>query len=493
MDIPEDNCMHTHQEPVHTAVLQGADQVLEPARQLPVAASADVVVAGGGTAGVVAAIAAARSGVSVLLVESSGSLGGTATNGLVTPMMSIQIDGAPMCSSISDDINDRMAALGAGSQRDGTVFFDPEMMGFVLDQLAREAGVQMLRHTLVTGAVMRQGRIVGILTENKRGREAILGKRFIDCTGDGDVCVRAGAGYEAGDPETGRNQPISLRYMMSGVDLKRFAGFLNSLDPQGRYEADHFHTACVWNRKWPLEPIFRQALEAGELTWEDGLYWQVFSVPGRPDTLAFNCPEVFDRVNGTDASDLTHAQMYGREAMLRLSRFYRARLPGFENAFITQVAPQVGVRESRRIHCLYRLSDEDVLLRRKFPDGVAQSNYPIDIHGLDLMNRELGEAQADVNPWYEVPYRAMVVADVENLLVAGRCVDASFAAQATLRVQPTVRALGEAAGIAAALSIQQDVSPARLEGAVVRQEMLRRGARFADGAMMTMQGRNSFG
>jgi len=453
--------------------------IREPARDVPVIAQTGVLVVGGGTAGAVAAIAAARSGVETLLVESSGALGGSATNGLVTPMMSVGIEGSPLCSGISDEINLRLSEMGYGGMDKGHAsFFDPEMLKFVLEEMAVESGVRLLYYTSFVGAVVQEGAVRGVVVENKAGRGAILARCAIDCTGDGDVCVRAGVSFESGHPDTGRNQPISVRYMMVGIDIGRFVAFLKTLDPNYACSLPFLHTAMVWNKGWALSPLFRKAYEAGELTWEDGLYWQVFGVPGQEDALAFNCPEVFDRVDGTNPEDLTHAQVYAKRSMLRLLGFYRADMPGFEKAYISQVAPMVGVRETRRIHCAYRLSDEDVLLRRKFEDHVARSNYPIDIHGLDLVNRDLDGNVADPEPWYEIPYRCLVVKGVDRLLVAGRCISSSFAAQATLRIQPTVRALGEAAGIAAALCVREGVSPSAIDGAAVRAEMIRRGARF---------------
>lgn len=450
----------------------------ESARAIPVFDSARVLVAGGGTVGVLAAIAVARAGMDVLLVESFGALGGSATMAQVTPMMSVQMPGAPDCSGISAEIDRRMQALGFGASEGGTVWFDPEMLKFVLEEMALEVGVRLLYHTAVVDALIRDGAICGVIVENKAGRGMIEAQRVIDCTGDGDVCVHAGAGYESGHPQTGRNQPISVRYQMAGIDLARFTAWLATVDPGFSCNLPLLHTASVWNTAWPLVPVFRKAFEEGLLTWEDGLYWQVFGIPGKPDMLAFNCPEIFEGVNGVDPKDLTQAQVIARKAILRQVRFYRATFPGFENAYVAGVAPMVGIRESRRIACRYRLSDEDVLLRRKFADHVARSNYPVDVHGAQLENRELGGLAADPLPWYEIPFGCLVVADVDNLLVAGRCIGSSFAAQASLRVQPTVRALGEAAGIGAALSLERNVSPACIDGAEVRRIMAANGATF---------------
>lgn len=453
--------------------------IIEPERKTAVSDETDVLVAGGGTAGVVAAIAAVRSGMRVLLVEQFGSLGGSATNALVAPLMNIGIEGNPLCSSVSGEINRRIAEMGfGGTDAYNSGFFDPEMMKFVLEEMAVEAGVKLLYYTYITDVIVENGNIKGIIVENKAGRSAILAKRVVDCTGDGDVCVKAGALYNKGNAETGKNQPISVRYTMAGVDIDRFVEFIKTLDSNYWCIKPYLHAASVWGKNWPLSPVFQKAYEAGDITYEDGAYWQVFGVPGKKDVLAFNCPEVFEGIDGTNPVDLTNAQIYTKKAMLRLLKFYKKYFKGFEDAYIASVAQMVGIRETRRIKCLYTLSDEDVFLRRKFSDYIARSNYPIDIHGLTLTCKDLKGHEADTEPYYEIPFRCLVVDGIEGLLVAGRCISASFAAQATLRVQLTVRATGEAAGIAAALSIKNDISFSQICGEDVREEMIRRGARF---------------
>lgn len=450
--------------------------IAEAGRKTKVSEKVDVLVAGGGTAGAVAAVAAARSGMSVLLAEQFGALGGSATNGLVTPLMDTGIEGNPLCSSISKEINKRIADMGFG--RYGSGFFDPEMLKFLLEDMAVEAGVRLLYYTLITDSIVENGRIKGLIVENKGGRSAILAQRVIDCTGDGDVCVKSGARYDGGAPGTGRNQPLSVRYIMDGVDIEAFSDFIREYDRGFEYEEPFFHSASVWGRGLALTPVFQKALEAGDIIYEDGAYWQAFGVPGKKNALAFNCPEIFDRVDGTDPDDLTHAQLYAKKAVMRLTRFYRKYFRGFENAYIASVAPMVGVRESRRIKCLYTLTDEDVLYHRKFEDYIARSNYPVDIHGLKLMFEETRSGGNDTEPYYEIPYRCLAVEGIKGLLVAGRCISSSFAAQGTLRIQPTARATGEAAGIAAAMSVKSGTDPDRLSGKAVREEMIKRGARF---------------
>jgi hypothetical protein len=198
---------------------------------------------------------------------------------------------------------------------------------------------------------------------------------------------------------------------------------------------------------------------------------------GRPGELAFNCPRIAEHTDGTDIEHLSAAMRSGRRAIRRYVEFCRRYLPGCEQGYLVLSAPMVGVRETRRIMGEYVLTAEDVLAGRRFPDAVARSNYPIDIH------RDPGEEGGGLRhlppgTFYEIPYRCLVPRGVDNLLTAGRCLSASFAAQGSVRIQSNCRALGEAAGLAAALSLRQGVAPRALDGAMVRAELQARGGRL---------------
>jgi len=444
---------------------------------------ADVVVCGAGTAGSIAAIAAANEGKKVAMIEQFGTAGGSATLSLVTPLMHTGIEGNPMCSYVSQKVNEKLVEYG-GATGDGSVF-DPQMLALVLEEFLLHENIKIFYHTFVCEVLTNGSSIRGIEVHNKSGRGLITGSIYIDATGDGDVSYLAKASFRSGDEETGKNQPVSLRYMIGGIDIEKFWEYLNSLKkPEQRQAYDpesNFHAAVtVPNRDWPLYPVFMNAIAKGDLIEDDAVYWQVFGVPGRKDTLAFNCPEFFERTNGVDYEDLTFVQMQGKKAILRQLRFYKKYFPGFENAYISAIAPMVGIRESRRIDTDYVLTAEDVLSHRKFDDGIVQSNYPVDIHGRKLKLIESKSRQgSDEKPYYEVPYRSLLVKGIDNLLVAGRCIGADFVAQSSLRVMPTCRAIGEACGIAAAMAIEKGVSPHQIDGALVRKRMIQLGAKFA--------------
>ena len=192
---------------------------------LPVFASADVVVCGGGAAGAFAAKSAADQGAEVLVVEQFGSLGGTATNGLTMPIMHTHIASNPQCSYVSKIVRDKLFAIG-GCDESGANF-DPFLLKIVLEEICVDAGVKLLFHTFIADVITENGKITAIVVANKKGLGLVKGKIFIDGTGDGDVCVRAGAGFTKGNPETGKNQPISLRYIVSNVNFEEFGAFIN--------------------------------------------------------------------------------------------------------------------------------------------------------------------------------------------------------------------------------------------------------------------------
>lgn len=455
---------------------------LLPARQVEARFSADVVVCGGGTAGVHAAVAAANEGMKVILIEQFGSVGGTAGNALVTPVMHTHIEGDPDCSYITKLLNQKMKAIG-GESHEGRNF-DPLILRIASEQLCLEAGVKMLYYHFVSGVISENGVVKGIVTVSKSGEYVIEGKVFIDATGDGDVSVLAGAEYTKGNPETGKCQPISLRYIVSGVDIAAFGEFIKSelkrtgVSKGAHYDGKTAYAACTATDDWTLTDLFKQAIAAGDLTEDDKVYWQVFQLPNRNDTLAFNNPEFFEFVDGTNAVDLTKAQTDGKEAILRQMKFYKKYMKGFENAYISEIAPMVGVRESRHIVTEYVMTSEDLLGKRKFDDAFCQSNYPVDIHGKNLRYGHKVTPVDDGKPWYEIPFKSLVVKGFDNLFVAGRCLGSEFLAQSSLRVQQSVRSSGEAAGIGAALMLKNGVKAKDVDGRLVRKIMEDKGATY---------------
>ncbi len=453
--------------------------------KLPVYYEGDIVVCGGGTAGVFAAIAAAEKGKDVIIIEQFGGLGGSATSALVTPIMSSHVAGNPQCSYISKKVKEKLQEYG-GADITGA-WFDPLLLKIVLEELCVKAGVKLLFHTMI-GDVIRDGdKIEGVIIANKSGLSRVNGKLFIDATGDGDVSVFAGAEYTKGNPETGKNQPISLRYIVGGVDFPVLGEFFKEeaartgLDRAAhRNEKGDIYAALTGTGEWILGDLFDKAIAAGDLIPEDKLYWQAFTVTGRQGSIAFNNPEFFDDVDGTNPDHLTKTQVEGKHRILRQLQFYKKYMKGFDNAYLAEIAPMVGVRESRNIQTEHVITAIELITRTKFHDAVCQSNYPVDIHGKVLDFGDRFKPVDDGKPYYEIPYRSLVVKGIDNLFVTGRCLGAEFLAQSAIRVQHSMRSVGEAAGIAAAFVLDKDILPRELDGKEVRAEMERLGAVFAD-------------
>ncbi len=410
----------------------------------------DVIVAGGGTAGVAAAVASGRNGADTILIERYGFLGGTMTAGLVNPFMPFHAGGEQIIRGIFQEMIDRLKEMD-GYDED-TKAFDAEAMKLVCDEMVREAGVKLLLHTCIIDALTQGDKICGVEIHNKSGRQVVLGRIVVDATGDGDVAVMAGASYEKGRRRDGLTQPMTLNFRMGGVDVDRIpsSGEINRL--------------------------FEEAKAEGKITFprRKVLYFPTT----RKGEIHFNTTRII-RVDGTKAEDLTYAEVEGRRQMMELVRFLRERVPGFENAYLLTSGVQVGVRETRRIIGEYVLTGDDIVKARKFMDVIARGSYWIDIHN------PVGEGFEE-NPYsgkspppgesYDIPYRCLIPKGVENLLVAGRCISSTHEAQAAIRVIPIVVAIGQAAGTAAALSAKLGVTPRELDISLLQETLKRQGA-----------------
>lgn len=445
--------------------------IVEKSREVPIVETVDVLVVGGGTSGAIAGIAAGRMKVNTLIIEQFGFLGGSATGALVTPMMANQVYEKPLNAGIGMEIMARLKDTGdTAGVANG--WFNPEILKYVLDDFVGESDTRIQFHTFAVDAIVKENVIKGVIIESKSGRQAILAKQVVDCTGDADIAVLAGVPYASGREEDGLNQAMSLRFHLGNIDLPKFCKFMNEIAPERSYEhkPEHLHTASVWGSNWALEKYFEQGVKDGVLQQSDGDYFQLFSVPGRPNEVSLNCPRISDRVRGYEVADLTFAQIEGRKKIKRLLTFCRKYLPGFEQAYIVFTAPMVGVRESRRIEGEYVLTVEDILSAKKFPDPVARNNYPVDIHQPKGVGTKF-YTQLKPGEYHEIPYRCLVPLKIDNLLVAGRCISATFEVQSSIRIQSNCHAFGQAAGTAAALCVQHKTTPRKLEYSILKPNL----------------------
>lgn len=422
----------------------------ESSQEVPVVDAVDVIACGGGTSGIFAALAAAKGGANTLLIEKEGFLGGTATSYLVNPLPEMMGKGG-----IIQDFMDKMAKLGgyikqkpADVEYDFSMAntYDIELFKDVALEMLHDAGVKILLHTLVVKSILEKGVIKGIIIENKSGRQAVMAKRVIDCTGDGDVSAFSGAPFEKGREKDGLMPSVSLLF---------------HLQNEGRLED---------NPAIPVGGIFLLAPVLMGLAKEKGIDYQLpydasFLVPmpvSRGRSLV-NLAHV-KNVDGTKAEDLTKAHIVLRKQIREAVDLLKNH-PYFKDAYVALTATNIYVRETRRIKGEYVITEEDALSGKSFEDAVTSCRYMIDVHPID--DTEVG--RYDNHPPFDIPYRSLVPLNVENLLMAGRCVSSDRVAQSALRISGTCMSTGEAAGTAAALSVKKDLSPRTLDGRTVRE------------------------
>lgn len=413
----------------------------------------DLIIAGGGLSGTSAAIVAARKDCSVLLIEKMGFLGGCATASLVTPMMlNNNSAGNPLNTGIYQEIINRLTEKGHASRHSNgnPGWFNPEEMKFLLDDMCSESSVHVLFDTYIAGTAKENEYITSINCLNKAGFEQINGRFFIDATGDADLAFNAGVACDIKN-----HQALSLRFIMDNVNIYKFSQWLTDIEPEMEmssveYKDDNtvlLTTACTSeNLGWKLRPYFALGIKDGIINKEDAEYFQIFTVPGQKNAIAFNCPRVYSRksLDPLNPWDISLAYRNGRKQIKRLENFCKTYLTGFEDAYISQIAPSLGIRNSRMIQGKYKLTEEDIMLGKKFKNAAAKSNYPIDIHGNEDIESELTHSK-NVN-YYEIPLEAMMPKTISNLLVVGKPISSTFKAQSSARIMPNCIAMGEYAG-----------------------------------------------
>ncbi len=459
---------------------------------------ADVLVAGGGVAGVSAALTAARSGLKILLVESQISLGGLATNGYVNGIAGL-IDG-----NCEEWLN-RMEAEGALIRRPHQSAIDPEKGKLVLEKMLLEAGAKILYGTYAIDASVKNNKIKELICHSKSGRMEMSAKLFIDATGDGDVAAYAGAPYEVGGEEfNGLNMSTTLAFRMAEVNLVKY-GEANRewmVKNQGKRNGDYLTSL--------LTELEEQAVKNGDLPhfiFPTALIYQVPRTPPENADICVMTTHSFNNRN-TDVEDLTRQVIEQHGQIEAMEKFFRKYAAGFEKCRITGLASLHGVRDSRRIIGEYMLKDEDVVYAKKFEDGIAKFPEFFDTHHptsarigfmrhihvnepkapavtrpaqcseeMHPFGRPKGAYEARVNPldYCEIPYRSLVPLKIDNLLVAGRCASAEFNAIAAVRVIATSMSMGQAAATAAFLCSKEGIIPRKLDGKLVRQRMIEQG------------------
>ena len=431
--------------------------ITEPARDIPVLQEVDVVVCGGGPAGVGAALAAARHGARTLVVEYHNCLGGMATSGMMNRLGPYHDQEKIILGGIPWEMVERLVEMKAaplpepcpkGEPDRYWVPFDPEALKYIFDQMAKDAGVSVLFHAHAVAVFGEGSQPQGIVVESKSGRQAIPAKVIIDATGDGDVAAAAGASFEKGRPGDGLMQPMTMLFKMANLDRDAAKEYV------GR------------NHKRILD----EAKAKGETL-------PPYIGPGtdcllRADETFFNTNQVFGH-DGTDAEALSRAMMAARRFIWESMKYARTNIPGYEKSFLSATAAQLGVRESRRIVGEYTLTAEDVVNAAKFDDAIARYACWIDIHTIDPAQKPGPYSGKGPEPGtsYGIPFRCLVPRGVDNLLVAGRCFSATHEAFASARMIPCCMAMGQAAGTAAAVSAAQSIQPGCLDVGMLRETL----------------------
>lgn len=445
-------------------------------RDLPVAEPTDVLVVGSGPSGLGAALAAARNGASVRLVERFGFLGGNLTAGLVGPCMtSFSLDGTvQLVRGIFDEFVRRMVAVGgavhpsetrSGSPYSGFMVygheavtpFDPEAAKLVAVEMCQEAGVDLLLHTFVADALTEGRRVTGVVAANKSGLSVLPATTVIDCTGDGDVAARAGARFDVGRDGDGQTQPMTLFFRVADVDDDAVRAYQDA-HPEERF---------------PFQGLVEQARRDGAFTLpRRGV--QLFKTL-EPGVWRINTTRVLG-LDGTDADDLTNGEITARQQVVELLRFFRERLPGMRECRLLDTAATIGVRETRRIRGEHLLTLDELTSGQAFEDTIAVAGYPVDIHSPTGPDGPFDDGVPPTANIYEIPYRSLVPRDLDNLLLSGRCVSATHEALAAIRVMPPSFAMGQAAGLAAALAHRDGVPPRAVDVPALQRHLLDQGA-----------------
>lgn len=416
----------------------------------------DVVVAGGGPAGIAAAIAAARSGARTALVERYGFLGGMATAGLVTPISEFNKHGQRIIGGIPWELAERMHALG-GAVLDypiGNVPFDPEVYKLTAQRMVLKAGVTLFLHTLLVGVHTVDGEVTAMFVAGKQGVACIGGRMFIDCTGDGDLAVMAHMPMQPSCEDAAALQPATLCFRLAGVDTQRLEK-LNPREANTRYFNDRIADKLTQLRQAGVSvPLF-------------GGPW--FCTVLHDGVVNVNMTRA--SAHPTNTEEATTAECALREDTFRFVALLREHFDEFRNCYLMMTAAQAGYRESRRLAGVHILTGEELLAATPFEDAIARSAHPVDIHHA----KDSGQSVQFLNEAGYIPYRSMIADRFANILVAGRCISADRTALASIRVQAPVMAVGQAAGTAAALCIRRKETVQALSAALLRETLLGQG------------------
>lgn len=422
------------------------NEVIEAERQTAVVENADVIVCGAGPAGVCAAIAAARLGAKTCLLESSGCLGGTWTAGLLGWIIDQTNKGG-----LLKELKYALCSRG-GSEKppeSDSIPFDIETMKLLLDEKCMESGVRIRLNTMVTGIVKDVDRkILAVITESKSGREAWSGKVIIDATGDGDVGFLSGCRYELGNQEAGFTQPMSLLCLVTGLDLEECKKYLIG------YSVSHLSPKLAFKSALEIAGVSPSYSLPSLFSLAEGLFFMMGN-------------HQYCRL-GVNADDITSATIDARREINAQIAALRSLGGCWKNIRLVSTAERIGIREGRRLKGVYEVSAADIAAGIRHTDAICRVTAGFDVHAVvPSSNKGIDKSGLKAYP-YDIPLRALISADVPNLMMAGRCISGDFLAHSSYRVTGNAASLGEAAGVTAAIAAKQDIIPAKVPFARVK-------------------------
>lgn len=451
-----------------------------------------ILVIGGGPAGLSAAITAARHGCSVILVEKNGYLGGNATLGL--PLLGyLDLKGRRIVGGIAQEYVNRLAKRGAClghrvcPKHNSVTNIDPNAFKTLAIEMCREAGVKVLLHLETARVSKKNGRIESVVFYGKGNEVTVRADICIDCTGDGDAAYLAGCTFDSGREGTGELQPPTVMFTLENVDTAKLFDYIEAhpdemtysatIDHRPGYDAPYFR-ASLNHVFVGLRTLFTHLREEGKLPVERETLIYIKSL--REGEVFVNSTRLLN-TNATDIFDLTRAELEGQTQCEKLTAVLKDYVPGFEKCFISSIAPTLGVRESRRFKGIRVLTGEMLLAGEIGEDTIALGGYKIDIHS----GKSRGTLFKTVTEPYGIPYGCLVSAEIENLMFAGRCASMDGDALASARVMPQCMSMGQAAGIAAAMCVESGRAPAQADVRKLREVLL------SERAVLTMEQANS--
>lgn len=453
----------------------------------------DVVVIGGGSAGIAAAISAKKNGANVLMIEAGPALGGELVSGLPIDGC-LNARGEWIVGGVARTLFDALNEVGGyiGPIFDWrliwAVCLDPEMFKLVIVEMVARHSVPVLLYTFAEDVVLDQvGHVSGIIVVNKNGRTLITADVFVDCSGDADIAVQAGASHEQGG-SNGELQPVTLVFRMTNVDYERYLTFIR--DNPHEYilgespiidKSIEECAAEIYRSGYPFAglsanaPMLRSAIQAGEMFPCTAIYIWPTSLQRRE--VGFNTTRIAN-LDATDTDSLSAALSTLTEQVNRAMRFAQSHLPGFESSFLSGVAPRIGIRETRRIVGDKTLRTRDVVNGVKFDDGIAKGGHHVDVHGAGTDQQRV---PVESGMSYDIPYGTLIPRGLKNVLVAGRCISSEREANGSVRVMGQCLATGEAAGLAAAMMIEQGLGDTRDVPIVELRQRLKSQGAILDG------------